>query len=71
MLHVLSEEVTAGTGIDLGPIVTALTGSVTVSQIIAVIASIVGATILFVLAWAMARKLYRAFVAGITGHASL
>jgi len=57
--------------IDVTPITTALTSSVTVPQIIAIIASIVGATILFVLAWAMARKLYRAFVAGITGHASL
>jgi uncharacterized membrane protein len=58
-------------GPDLTPIVTALTGSVTVTQIIGIIATIVGATVAFVLAWAMAKKLYRAFVSGITGHASL
>lgn len=73
LLSVLAEgeAPTTVTGVDLTPIVTALTGAVTVSQIITVIASIVGATIAFVLAWAMAKKLYRAFVSGITGHASL
>lgn len=66
---VLFENTTGG--IDLTPITTALTGAVTVSQIVTIIAGIVGATIAFVLAWAMAKKLYRAFVSGITGHASL
>lgn len=57
--------------IDLSPIVDALTGSITVGSVVTIIASIVTATIGFVLAWKMAKKLYRAFASAITGRAGL
>lgn len=59
------------TGVDFSPIMTALTGAVSVSQIVTVVATIVGGTIGFVLVWKMAKKLYKSFASAITGHASL
>lgn len=69
-MPVVSFEGTAA-GIDLTPITTALTGAVSLSTIIGVIASIVGCTVLFVIGWKMAKKLYTAFVSAVSGHVSL
>lgn len=70
-MPVVSFEGAAATGIDLTPITTALTGAVSLSTIIGVIASIVGCTVLFVIGWKMAKKLYTAFVSAVSGHVSL
>ena len=50
----------------LEPLITAMTGSITPGQIVAVLAAIVGVGMTFVLMWFGARKLKSIFTAAVT-----
>lgn len=50
----------------LAPLTTALTGSITAPQLVAILASIVGVGMTFVLMWFGARKLKQIFTTALT-----
>lgn len=58
---------TTAEAIDFSPFITALTGAITVTQLLAVLASIVGVGMSFVLMWFGVRKAVGAFTAAVFG----
>lgn len=63
MLNVLSE--TATHTVDFSSFITALTGTITPADILAILASCVGIGIVFVLMWMGVRKIIGAFSAAV------
>lgn len=60
------------TAIDISAFTTALTGVVSVADVVTLLASIVGVGAGFVLAWFAVRKAYRMFMSAVTrGRASI
>ena len=55
----------AGTTIDFSAFITALTGSITVTQVLAVLASVVGVGMIFFLMWLGVRKAVRSFTSAV------
>lgn len=53
------------TTIDFSSFITALTGSITVSQVLAVLASVVGVGMIFFLMWLGVRKAVRSFTSAV------
>lgn len=55
----------ASTAIDFTSFITALTGSITVTQVLAVLASVVGVGMAFFLMWLGVRKAVRSFTSAV------
>lgn len=55
----------ASTAIDFTSFITALTGSITVSQVLTVLASVVGVGMAFFLMWLGVRKAVRSFTSAV------
>lgn len=55
----------ASTAIDFGAFITALTGSITVTQVLTVLASVVGVGMAFFLMWLGVRKAVRSFTSAV------
>lgn len=55
----------AATTIDFSSFITALTGSITVTQVLAVLASVVGVGMIFFLMWLGVRKAVRSFTSAV------
>lgn len=55
----------ASTAIDFTAFITALTGSITVTQVLAVLASVVGVGMVFFLMWLGVRKAVRSFTSAV------
>lgn len=53
------------TTIDFSSFITALTGSITVTQVLAVLASVVGVGMIFFLMWLGVRKAVRSFTSAV------
>lgn len=53
------------TTIDFSSFITALTGSITVTQVLAVLASVVGVGMVFFLMWLGVRKAVRSFTSAV------
>ncbi len=53
------------TAIDFTAFITALTGSITVAQVLAVLASVVGVGMVFFLMWLGVRKAVRSFTSAV------
>lgn len=53
------------TTIDFSSFITALTGSITVQQVLAVLASVVGVGMIFFLMWLGVRKAVRSFTSAV------
>lgn len=53
------------TAIDFTAFITALTGSITVTQVLAVLASVVGVGMVFFLMWLGVRKAVRSFTSAV------
>lgn len=60
------------TAIDISAFLTALTGAVTVADVVSLLASLVGVGMAFILAWFGVRKAYKMFMSALTkGKASI
>lgn len=55
----------ASTAIDFSAFITALTGSITVTQVLTVLASVVGVGMAFFLMWLGVRKAVRSFTSAV------
>ena len=55
----------ASTAIDFNAFITALTGSITVTQVLTVLASVVGVGMAFFLMWLGVRKAVRSFTSAV------
>ena len=65
-MHALVAAVEGVESVDLTSFVTSLTGSITPTQILTILGSVIGVGMTFVLMWFGARKLKQIFVSAVT-----